>query len=98
MHLGDRDRSLQLGHPVVVAGDHVLVTGAHALVAQDPEPLGPALVVRRNDPALARRDVLRRVEGEARHPVGTHGAGPDPRAVRLGGVLDDREAVALGDP
>ena len=67
------------------------MTAAHH--AQVVERLGEVVAVRRDQPALARGDVLRRVEREARD-VGDRADLPAavPRLRRVRGVLDDRQA------
>ena len=66
------------------------------LVAKALEQLPGVLRPRRHDPALARRDLLVRVEREHRIlALGAEGALLVARAERLAGVVDQREAVSL---
>ena len=70
---------------------------AHALVSIHPDPVREAVVVRGDEAALARGHVLGAVQAErgvaeaARTPAAVE------RAVRLAGILDDRETVAIRD-
>ncbi len=75
----------------------VVVADPHAVVAEEAEPVGHLVVVGRREAALAGHQVLRGVEAEHGR---TEPAGALPvvrRAVGLGGVLHDPQAVALGD-
>ncbi len=97
VELAEPDRGRQIGQPEVVAERLVVVALTHALVAIEPEPVGQAVVVGRDQAAFAGRHVLRAVQAEravseAPHPPTTEG-----RPVGLAGILDDRQAVALGD-
>ena len=56
-----------------------------------------AVVVGRDQAALAGRHVLRAVQAERAVPEAADPAAAERRAVRLAGVLDDRQAVPLGD-
>ena len=90
-----------VAHAVVPAQAVVLqpVAGVGApLVGEAVQARGDVVVVRRDHAALARGDLLVRVEGEDRRvAVGAHDAALAARAERLGGVLDDRDAVPRGD-
>ena len=88
-HLGDAESRVQLRHPEVETGPHVVVDVLLALIAQDANGGGDRVIVGRHDPALGRRDVLRRVEREAAGAERSDRAALDRRAERLRGVLDD---------
>src|SRR6266550_255407 len=102
LELPDPDRGLYVRPAIVEAKPDVMEPGAAlvvaALVAQAPQQL-PLLLGRRHyDAALARRDLLVRVEAEdRRHAVATHGPPLVLGAERLGRVQDQSEAVALAD-
>ncbi len=68
---------------------------AHALVAVQPDPVGEGVVVGRDEAAFAGRHVLGAVQAERAVPEAPDPAAAVLRAVRLAGVLDDGEAVAL---
>ena len=80
-----------------VPDELVLVAGAHAVVAQQAQPVRDVVVVGGDHAAFAGRDVLRRVEREGRHPEAADAPAVDGRAVSLGRVLDDRGTVPPGD-
>ena len=95
--LGEADRRDEIGGLVVRAERFVVVADAHPVITVEADPVGQGVVVGRGEAALAGHQVLRGVRAEHRRP---ELAGPPAvirRAVSLGGVLDDREAVALGD-
>ncbi len=97
VQLAQPDRGRDVGQPEVVAEDLVAVALAHPLVPVEPDPVGEAVVVRGDEAALTGRHVLGAVQAE--RPV-TEAAGPataELRAVRLAGVLDDRQPVTIGD-
>ena len=76
------------GRDLVVARAVATAREPHA-----PDPLGDVLAVRRDEPAFARGDVLRRVEGEARRVGEPAELAPPIAALEcVRGVLDD------GDP
>ena len=74
-HLDEADRGLEVGHPVVEPNGRMvrrrssigrgLGIGLHSVIAQGPGALKPCLFPRDDQPALACRDRLPRVEAEA---------------------------------
>ena len=109
LELGDAERRLQVRQPQVAA--QLLVQEASSLpeaeIAERAQTLGEGVVVGQHHAALTGRDQLVGVEAEgAQRPEAA--AAPPRRArgratrevfgaVRFGGVLDDREAVRLGE-
>src|SRR5581483_3441558 len=101
LDLADPERGRDVAQAVVEAEAHML----------EPAPgLGPALVSERahqvplllgvgdHHPAFAGRELLVRVEGEdARGTAGSDGRPAVFGAERLAGVVDQGEAVAIGD-
>ena len=90
-------RGREVGRLEVRAELVVVVADAHPVVAVEPEPVGEPVVVGRGEAALAGHQVLRGVQAEHRRPELAGPAAAVRRAEGLRGVLDDREAVALGD-
>ena len=85
-------------HAVVEAHQLVGVLLLHALVADEAAAAGQLGVGRGDHAALEAGHVLGGVEGEgAPGPEGAHGLAVDGGAVRLGAVLEDGQAVTLGD-
>ena len=95
--LRERDRGLEIGQTEVRPGRLVLVTRAHAVIAQQLEPVGQRVVVGGDHATFAGRDVLRGVEGVRRQSEAARIAARHRRAVRLGRVLDDLGPVPLRD-
>ena len=95
--LDEPDRGGEVGHPEVVAEHLELVARPHPLVAVEPQPVGQPVVVGRDEAALGGRHVLRRVQAERAVPEAAGLPAAERRAVRLAGVLDDGQAVAVGD-
>src|SRR5438045_8284318 len=98
--LDPQDRGLDLVEPRVVADDRVVVARGLAVLAERAKLLGEAILVRRDAPGLAvRAEVLRAIEGEAVDAPAGPGLRPvvEERAVRLRGVLDDRDVRVLRD-
>ena len=75
----------------------VVVADAHPVVPVQADPVGQAVVVGRGEATLAGHQVLGRVQAEHRRPELPGAAAAVRRAVRLGGVLDDRDPAALRD-
>ena len=97
VELAQADRGGDIGQPEVVAEHLVVVSLAHALVPVQPEPVGQPVVVGRDQAALAGRHVLRAVQAERAVPEAADPSAPELGAVRLAGILDDRQAVTVGD-
>ena len=97
VELAQADGRGDVGQAEVVAEDLVVVALAHALVPVEPDPVGQAVVVRGDEAALAGRHVLRAVQAERAVPEAADPAAPELGAVRLAGILHDRQAVAVGD-
>ena len=97
VELAQADRGGDVGQPEVVAEDLVAVALAHALVPVEPDPVGQPVVVGGDEAALAGRHVLRAVQAERPVPEAADPATVELGAVRLAGVLDDRQAVPVGD-
>ena len=93
--LGEADRRDEVGRLVVRAERLVVVADPHPVVAEQADPVGQRVVVGRREAALAGHQVLRRVRAEHRRPELARLAAVVGRAVGLGGVLDDRQAVPL---
>ena len=64
VELAQTDRGREIGQPEVVAEDLVVVALAHPLVPVEPDPVGEAVVVGRDQAALAGRHVLGAVQAE----------------------------------
>jgi hypothetical protein len=95
--LRDPHGGLEVGHPVVVTGHLVLVPLAHALVAQDAQPVGDGVVVGRDHAALTGGEVLGGVEGERSDPERAGTGAVVGRTVGLRRVLHDVQAAVPGD-
>src|SRR5438876_618042 len=87
---------MDIGHAEVVAEHLVVVAHTHAMGAQQTGSLGYAIVVGGDDAALAGGDVLGGVEGEAARAPATGSPAVLLGSVRLGCVLNDDEAMAVG--
>ena len=97
--LGGQERGLQLVQAGVLALVDMVVFVVAAVVAQRTDALGQRVVVRRHAARVAQRtQVLARVEAEPGGiPQTARAAALVGRAVGLGGVLDDLEAVGMGN-
>src|SRR6185436_14689388 len=105
LDLADTDRRLQAGQAEIEAELLVIKTTAalEAEISQRPRALGESLIVADEHPALARGHELVGIKAEAAHAAEIAAASPTRagavaaaqmlRAVRLGGVLDDRQMV-----
>src|SRR4051794_26092858 len=94
----DEEQSrLQLVKPAVDAEDFVLVFLRRAVVAQQTDPLGDCLVVRRDGPAISEcAQVLAGVEAKGTGVTqGTRALLSVFRAMRLRGVLEQDQAVGF---
>ena len=95
--LGEAEGGGEVGGLEVGAERLVVVTDPHPVVPVEAEPVGQGVVVRRGEAALAGHQVLGGVQAEHRRPELACAPAVVRRAVRLGGVLDDRDPVALRD-
>ena len=75
----------------------MVVALAHPLVPVEPEPVGQSIVVGRDQTALAGRHVLRAVQAERAMAEAADPTTAELGAMRLAGILDDRQAVTVGD-
>ena len=75
----------------------MVVALSHALVPVQPDPVGQAVVVGGDEATLAGRHVLGAVQAERTVPEAADLATAEFRPVRLAGVLDDGDAVPIGD-
>ncbi len=101
LELADADRGADVVDPVVETKSGVLEPAPRvgaALVTEASQQAPLALGVRRDHPALARRDLLVRVEGEhRRRPLRADRLTLVARAEGLAGVLDQRDPVCVAD-
>ena len=96
--LDPADGGADVGHAVVEPDHLVRVAPLHALVAQQAHLALDPRVGGGDHAPLAAGHVLRRVEAERPElPEAAHAAPVQGSAVGLGGVLEDHEAVGLGD-
>ena len=95
--LREPDRRGEVRRLRVRAQRLVVVADAHAVVAEQAEAVGERVVVGRREAALAGHEVLRRVQAEHRRAEAPGAPAVVRGAVRLCGVLDDGEPVAVGD-
>jgi len=94
IQLGAPDRSLDVGHAVVVSERDMVVSPFLPLIPKNPQPFGDRVVVGRDHATFTGRQVL--VREEAEHVLG--GLGTDRHASvgsakRLGAVGDYGEAM-----
>src|SRR6266508_331584 len=102
LQLADPERCLEIRDPVVEPEPDVVEPARvvrAALVAEALHQLPFLLGMRRDDPALARRDLLVRIEAErAGDAMRADGRALVLSAERLTRVVDEEEAVAFRDP
>ncbi len=97
VELSNPDGSLQVRHPVVVAGGDVVVASSHTLIAEHADAICDGLVVGRHDAAFAGHDVLGCIEREASDAPRADRLPGHLGADRLCGVFNHGQAVAFGE-
>jgi hypothetical protein len=97
MHLRYCHSGLKISQAPVEAGYLVLVPGSHALVAEQSQSASDLVVARCDEAALAAGDVLGAIKRERSDAEAADASTVADGAVRLCGILYDRESMPGGE-